>query len=106
MNGSAQLRETAADGITELLKMCDPSVLKPVLIKTTGPLIRVAGDRFPSAVKSAILQTLSVLLDKGGAQLKAFAPQLQTTLAIFFLFTFEIFICFKFVSIYKCIICR
>ena len=59
--------------------MCDPSVLKPILIKTTGPLIRVAGDRFPSPVKAAILQTLSVLLDKGGSSLKAFAPQLQTT---------------------------
>lgn len=79
MNGSAHLRETAADGITELLKMCEPSVLKPVLIKTTGPLIRVAGDRFPSSVKAAILQTLSVLIDRGNVALKAFAPQLQTT---------------------------
>jgi hypothetical protein len=79
MNGSAQLRETAADGITELLKMCEPAVLKPILIKTTGPLIRVAGDRFPSSVKAAILLTLSVLIDRGNVALKAFAPQLQTT---------------------------
>ena len=51
MNGSAQLRETSANGITDLLIFCEASMLKPVLIKTTGPLIRVAGDRFPSSVK-------------------------------------------------------
>jgi hypothetical protein len=42
-------------------------------------LIRVVGDRFPSNVKAAILTTLTVLLDRGGAGLKAFVPQLQTT---------------------------
>lgn len=56
MNGSLQSRETAADVIAELAAMADPLVLKPYLIKTTGPLIRVVGDRFPSNVKAAILQ--------------------------------------------------
>ena len=56
MNGSLQARETAADVIAELAAMADPAVLKPYLIKTTGPLIRVVGDRFPSNVKAAILQ--------------------------------------------------
>jgi HEAT repeat protein len=56
MNGSLQARETAADVIAELAAMSDPLVLKPFLIKTTGPLIRVVGDRFPSSVKAAILQ--------------------------------------------------
>ena len=79
MNGSATVRETAADGITELISLCEPIMLKPFLIKTTGPLIRVAGDRFPSSVKAAILRTLSVLLEKDVTSLKAFAPQLQTT---------------------------
>ena len=59
--------------------MTDPAALKPYLIKTTGPLIRVVGDRFPSGVKAAILQTLCILLERGGASLKAFVPQLQTT---------------------------
>lgn len=79
MNGSVTAREVAAETIGELALFADVAVLKPLLIKTTGPLIRVVGDRFPSSVKAAILQTLCVLLDKGGASLKAFVPQLQTT---------------------------
>lgn len=79
MNGSVAVRESAADGLGELVAMTDAAALKPYLIKTTGPLIRVVGDRFPSSVKAAILQTLIVLLDKGGTALKAFVPQLQTT---------------------------
>ena len=51
-----KMRETAADVIAELAAMADPAVLKPYLIKTSGPLIRVVGDRFPSNVKAAILQ--------------------------------------------------
>lgn len=56
MNGAPETREVAADGIGELISMTDPAQLKPYLIKTTGPLIRVVGDRYPSSVKYAILQ--------------------------------------------------
>lgn len=79
MNGSVDMRETAATSIGELAIMTETPLLKPYLIKTTGPLIRVVGDRFPSNVKFAILETLSILLQKGGVGLKAFVPQLQTT---------------------------
>jgi hypothetical protein len=34
--------------------MAHMTVLKPYLIKTTGPLIRVLGDRFPSNIKGTI----------------------------------------------------
>ena len=37
------------------------------------------GDRHSWGVKAAILDTLTILLHKGGVSLKAFAPQLQTT---------------------------
>lgn len=79
MNGSVDARETSAMAIGELSLMTETPLLKPYLIKTTGPLIRVVGDRFPSNVKFAILETLSILLQKGGVGLKAFVPQLQTT---------------------------
>jgi hypothetical protein len=79
MNGNTAQREAAANAIGEFASFSEPSVLKPHLIKTTGPLIRVAGDRFPSSVKFAILRALCILLRKGGAMLKAFVPQLQTT---------------------------
>lgn len=58
MNGFAELRELAAEAIAELVTMTDFSVLKPLVIKTTGPLIRVIGERFPSNVKAAILKVI------------------------------------------------
>jgi len=79
VNGSPEKREACADAMGEIFKMTPDKALKPYLIKSTGPLIRVAGDRFPSSVKTAILNTLCILLSKGGVALKAFAPQLQTT---------------------------
>jgi len=48
-------------------------------VKITGPLIRIVGDRFPGTVKKAIVDTLKSLLLRGGATLKPFLPQLQTT---------------------------
>ena len=79
VNGHAERREACAEAMGDLFRMTSAASMKPYLIKTTGPLIRVVGDRFPSSVKSAILTTLGILLRKGGASLKAFAPQLQTT---------------------------
>jgi hypothetical protein len=56
MTGYSSVRENSADAIGELLELTDATALRPYLIKTTGPLIRVVGDRFPSNVKRAILQ--------------------------------------------------
>jgi hypothetical protein len=79
MHGTPQLREAAATGIGELVEVTSAQALKPFLVKTTGPLIRVVGDKYPSGVKAAILQTLGLLLEKGSAALRPFVPQLQTT---------------------------
>jgi hypothetical protein len=51
----------------------------PVIVKLTGPLLRVVGDRNPASVKIAILKTLERVLTKGGPTLRAFVPQFQTT---------------------------
>ncbi|RLN63550.1 hypothetical protein BBP00_00004061 [Phytophthora kernoviae] len=79
MNGSPELRQSAAAGLGELVELSSAPSLRPYLIKLTGPLIRIAGDRFPGHVKAAILQTLEIILKKGGVALKPFLPQLQTT---------------------------
>lgn len=79
MNGSPELRQSAAAGLGELVELSSATSLRPYLIKLTGPLIRIAGDRFPGHVKAAILQTLEIILSKGGVALKPFLPQLQTT---------------------------
>jgi hypothetical protein len=51
----------------------------PLVIKMTGPLLRIVGDRNPPNVKIAILKTLGLILVKGGPALRAFVPQFQTT---------------------------
>eukprot|EP00163_Fabomonas_tropica_P034457 TRINITY_DN9545_c1_g1_i1.p1 TRINITY_DN9545_c1_g1~~TRINITY_DN9545_c1_g1_i1.p1 ORF type:complete len:1324 (+),score=415.97 TRINITY_DN9545_c1_g1_i1:307-4278(+) len=79
MFGLPEMREHAALGLGELIDLTSQAALKPFVIKITGPLIRIIGDRFPWQVKAAILQTLSMLLKKGGIVLKPFLPQLQTT---------------------------
>jgi len=79
MNGPTNVREVAADAIGELMNFSSEKIIKAYLIKTTGPLIRVVGDRFPSSVKAAVLSTLCIIMKKGGIGLKPFTPQLQTT---------------------------
>lgn len=78
--GDATVRETAAAGLGELITITANKFLAgPFLIKLTGPLLRIVGDRNPSAVKIAIVQTLGLILTKGGPALRAFVPQFQTT---------------------------
>ncbi|THG08932.1 protein ILITYHIA [Camellia sinensis] len=79
INGSAELREQAAQGLGELIEVTSEQALKEFVISITGPLIRIIGDRFPWQVKSAILSTLTIMIRKGGMALKPFLPQLQTT---------------------------
>lgn len=74
-----EARENSALGIGDVIQMTQAKQLSPYVIKITGPLIRVAGDRFPWQVKAAILQTCSSLMDKGSLMLKPFLPQLQAT---------------------------
>lgn len=76
---SSDAREAAARGLTLAVSSTTPASLKAHVIAITGPLIRVVGDKHPSAVKGAILESLSALINKGGIALKPFVPQLQTT---------------------------
>lgn len=59
MHGSEDSRESAAQGIGEIMQMTDAAVLKPFLVKTTGPLIRILGEKFPSSLKFALLEVSS-----------------------------------------------
>ncbi|KAF9957711.1 translational activator of GCN4, partial [Mortierella alpina] len=79
MNGSNSIREASALAIGDLIQRTSADALKPFVTQITGPLIRIVGDRHPGEVKSAILGTLSLLLQKVPAHLKPFLPQLQRT---------------------------
>lgn len=76
---STDVREAAAAGLGEAVAATSAAALKPFVVKITGPLIRIVGDRFPPPVKLAILRALGLVINKAGAGLKPFVPQLQTT---------------------------
>ncbi|XP_065580643.1 stalled ribosome sensor GCN1-like [Artemia franciscana] len=79
LSGSPEVKEQASNGLTELIKLTSAEGLKSSVMQITGPLIRILGDRYSYTVKTAVLETLSLLLAKVGVQLKPFLPQLQTT---------------------------
>lgn len=78
--GNPQIREISAAGLGEVIGYTSDKYLNgPLIVKMTGPLLRIVGDRNPSNVKIAILKTLGLVLVKGGLALRAFVPQFQTT---------------------------
>ncbi|KAI9477816.1 MAG: armadillo-type protein [Benjaminiella poitrasii] len=79
MYGSTEVREQSALAIGDLIDRTSAAALKPFVTQITGPLIRILGDRYPAEVKAAILQTLSLMLNKVPMHLKLFLPQLQRT---------------------------
>lgn len=79
LHGTPSAREQAALSIADLTEMTDAKVLSPFVIKLTGPLIRVASERFPWQVKAAILRAMLRLLEKAAPLLRTFAPQMQST---------------------------
>ncbi|XP_029653142.1 eIF-2-alpha kinase activator GCN1 [Octopus sinensis] len=79
LHGSPELKEMSAEGLGEIIQLTSAPALSPSVINITGPLIRILGDRYPCNVKVAVLETLNLLLNKVGAIMKPFLPQLQTT---------------------------
>ncbi|CAO3633857.1 unnamed protein product [Cunninghamella echinulata] len=79
MYGETDVREQSALAIGDLIERTTDIALKPFVTQMTGPLIRIVGDRYPAPVKSAILKTLGLLLNKVPLHVKPFLPQLQRT---------------------------
>lgn len=80
MYGTPTIREVSAAGLGEAISLTSAKFLAgPLIVKMTGPLLRIVGGRNPSNVKVAILKTLGLILVKGGPALKAFVAQFQTT---------------------------
>ncbi|CAL8247414.1 unnamed protein product [Merluccius merluccius] len=79
LTGSPEQKEEAAKTLGAVIKLTSAEALRPSVVNITGPLIRILGDRFAWTVKTALLETLTLLLAKVGIALKPFLPQLQTT---------------------------
>ena len=88
LNGQPDVKEQAAKGLSEVISVSNADALKPSVVHITGPLIRILGDRFPSNVKTAVLDTLASLLKKASVLLKPFFPQLQVYSLV------QFFVCF------------
>ncbi|KAK8869849.1 hypothetical protein IAR55_000417 [Kwoniella newhampshirensis] len=80
LSGTQEQREQAALGIGELVQRTSEAAIKPYIIQLTGPLIRViSGQAIAPQIKSAILITLTVLLEEVPQLVKPFHPQLTRT---------------------------
>jgi len=51
-------------GMGEMIALSNELALKPSVIHITGPLIRILGDRYGATVKVAVIETLTLLLQK------------------------------------------
>lgn len=80
LHGGSSQRQLAATAVGELVELTDAKALRPYLVKLTGPLIRVVGDKHSAEVKAAILSSLNKILTKGGDMLRPFLPQLSTSM--------------------------
>ncbi|WWD15877.1 hypothetical protein CI109_100301 [Kwoniella shandongensis] len=80
LSGTQEQREQAALAIGELVQRTSETAIKPYIIQLTGPLIRViSGQAIAPQIKSAILITLTVLLEEVPQLVKPFHPQLTRT---------------------------
>lgn len=64
LTGTPEQKEEAAKALGGLIKLTSAEALRPSVVNITGPLIRILGDRFAWTVKSALLETLTLLLAK------------------------------------------
>ena len=64
LTGSPEQKEEAAKALGAVIKLTSAEALRPSVVNITGPLIRILGDRFAWTVKTALLETLTLLLAK------------------------------------------
>lgn len=64
LTGSPEQKEESARALGAVIKLTSAEALRPSVVHITGPLIRILGDRFFWTVKTALLETLTLLLRK------------------------------------------
>uniref|UniRef100_A0A5K3FSQ8 TOG domain-containing protein n=1 Tax=Mesocestoides corti TaxID=53468 RepID=A0A5K3FSQ8_MESCO len=79
LRGHPDAKEPAAQGLAECVALSSGAAIQPCVIKVLGPMIRLLGERQPSAIKSAIVESLAALIEKCPTSTRPFTPQLQAT---------------------------
>lgn len=85
LNGSPDDKELAASSLCEIMKHSSVEAVEASTMKIAGFVIRILSeciikDRHPWNVKVALLDTLIMLMTKGGSKMRPFIPQCEQTL--------------------------
>ncbi|KAL3096934.1 hypothetical protein niasHS_002650 [Heterodera schachtii] len=78
--GGVEIKEVAANCLSQLIPLSSEAGLRPHVVNMAGPLIRILGERHPVPVKVAAVNALLRLLENVPLLLKAFLPQMQSVL--------------------------
>ena len=83
LTGSPEQKEEAAKALGAVIKLTSAEALRPSVVNITGPLIRILGDRFAWTVKTALLETLTLLLAKVCSSISAPDTGFNQSLEVF-----------------------
>lgn len=64
LRGLPDAKEPAAQGLAECVALSSGPCIQPCVIKILGPMIRLLGERQPSTVKAAMVESLATLIEK------------------------------------------
>lgn len=64
LSGASDIKEQSAVGFGEVIQLTSPESLRLSIVVVTGPLIRVLGERLTPIAKAALIETLSVILER------------------------------------------
>ncbi|KAL7064641.1 hypothetical protein AAHC03_05229 [Spirometra sp. Aus1] len=79
LRGRQDAKQPAAQGLSECVALSSGPALQPCVIKILGPMIRLLGERQPSSVRIAVVDSLATLIEKCPTATRPFTPQLQAT---------------------------
>ncbi|VDL95556.1 unnamed protein product [Schistocephalus solidus] len=64
LRGRQEAKQPAAQGLSECVTLSSGPALQPCVIKILGPMIRLLGERQPSSVRIAVVDSLATLIEK------------------------------------------
>ncbi|CAL8076855.1 unnamed protein product [Calicophoron daubneyi] len=79
LHGRADMKEPAAQGLSECITHASGAALQRCVVKVIGPLIRLLGERQTNVVRMAVVDSLTLLVNKCPMSARPFVTQLQAT---------------------------
>ncbi|THD24819.1 Translational activator gcn1 [Fasciola hepatica] len=79
LRGRADIKEPAAQGLSECISHASGASLQKCVVKVVGPLIRLLGERQTNVVRMAVVESLTALVKKCPQSARPFVTQLQAT---------------------------